>query len=99
MPPPTGRSAALEQQDISVYCAGYVDTAVLALAMEGLILRLLTLMAMFVCPRGVTLEPLVVAAAGAGSRCRSWLRSKARRKASAPGKAGASAVAPSSVQV
>jgi hypothetical protein len=77
---PAARDAELEQQDIRVYCRGYVASALLALAVEGFILRLITLAAIYVCPRGLTLEPVVVAAGSAASRCGGWCRRGARRR-------------------
>ena len=53
-------NADLEEQDISIYCAGYLTHALVILFLEGLILRLATLLALYVCPRGLNLEPLVV---------------------------------------
>ena len=38
-----------------------MEYALLVLFLEGLVLRLATLMALYCCPRGLTLEPLVVA--------------------------------------
>lgn len=73
-------SAELEEQDIAVYCSGYLDHALLVLALEGLILRLATLLALWCCPRGLTLEP-VVAAVGAGwGRLKTKLNIKKRPK-------------------
>ena len=59
-----------------------MGNAVLVLFLEGLVLRLLTLMALYVCPRGLSLEPLVVAMGSGVARLRAWVgsRRKARRR-------------------
>ena len=48
----------IQELDIGVYCSGYLERNLIVLACEGLILRLLTLLALYVCPRGLTLEPV-----------------------------------------
>lgn len=87
----------LEQQDITVYCSGYVGRALLTLAVEGLVLRLLTLAAIYCCPRGLTLEPAVVAAGTAAKRCRAWCRRRGQRNAAAAGESSTGAPASSTV--
>lgn len=49
-----------EELDISVYCSGYFNKAVIILGAEGFALRLFTLIALYLCPKGLTLEPLAV---------------------------------------
>jgi len=71
---------SVEQQDITVYCAGYLDTAILVMALEGLILRLATLAAIYFCPRGLTLEPVVIAAGTLLQRIRNAFRRKPKRR-------------------
>ena len=50
----------LVELDINVYCSGYLERNLIIIFCEGLILRLLTLLALYVCPKGMTLEPLAV---------------------------------------
>ncbi len=64
-----------------MYCAGYLPHALVVLALEGVVLRLATLLALWACPRGVSLEPL----ARAALRRR---RPAAAAAAAAAGKAG-----------
>jgi hypothetical protein len=71
---------SVEQQDITVYCAGYLDTAIFVMALEGLILRLATLAAIYFCPRGITLEPVVIAAGTFLQRIRNAFRRKPKRR-------------------
>ncbi len=81
-------SAALEEQDVSVYCAGYLPHALVVLALEGVVLRLATLLALWACPRGASLEPLVGAAGAGWARARAALRRR-RPAAAAPAAAPA----------
>lgn len=74
------RDPSVEQQDINVYCAGYLDTAIIVMAVEGLILRLATLLAIYLCPRGLTLEPVVIAAGTFLQRIRIAFRRKPKPK-------------------
>ncbi len=57
---PNLSNAELEELDINVYCSGYLERDLIILACEGLILRLLTLLAIYLCPKGLTLEPIAV---------------------------------------
>jgi len=57
---PNLADSEIQELDINVYCAGYLERNLIVLACEGLVLRLLTLLALYVCPRGMTLEPVAV---------------------------------------
>lgn len=87
-------SSSLEQQNIAVYCAGDVGNALVVLALEGLVLRLCTLLALYLCPKGMTLEPLVLAVGSGISKLKNWIssRRKAARRRTATGGATAGAV-------
>jgi len=57
---PNVPNSELEELDISVYCSGYLTRDLIVLAAEGFALRFLTLVALYLCPKGLTLEPLAV---------------------------------------
>ena len=57
---PNLSESEVQELDINVYCTGYLERNLVVLALEGLVLRLLTLLALYVCPRGMTLEPIAV---------------------------------------
>jgi hypothetical protein len=87
-------SPVLEEQDIEVYCSGYMEYALLVLFLEGLILRLATLMALYICPRGMTLEPLAAGLTSLWKKMRGvFKRNKVKRRTTtAGGKLGGGAV-------
>lgn len=70
----------LKQQNINVYCKGYLANALVVLAMEGLVLRLVTLLALYICPRGVTLEPLAVALGSVFAKMKLLMRTRTKRR-------------------
>lgn len=49
--------------DVSAYCAGQAALGLAAVALEGLLLRLLTYLALRLCARGLSLEGAVAALA------------------------------------
>lgn len=55
---PNMSTSEIQELDINVYCSGYLERNLIILACEGLILRLLTLLALYVCPKGLSLEPV-----------------------------------------
>ena len=57
---PAMSDAEVRELDINVYCSGYLNRDLIILACEGFILRLLTLLALYICPKGMTLEPIAV---------------------------------------
>lgn len=58
------------------------------MALEGLVLRLATLLALYICPRGITLEPVVVAVGSLWNKMRGCVQRKPKKRtvtASGPG--------------
>lgn len=66
----------LEEQDITIYCAGYYEKALFIMLFEGLALRLATLFALYFCPRGLSFEPVVIALGAVVKRIRRLFRKK-----------------------
>ncbi|KAL4536815.1 hypothetical protein Ndes2526A_g06320 [Nannochloris sp. 'desiccata'] len=79
-------SANLQEQDIEVYCAGYMEYALLVIFLEGLILRLATLLALYICPRGMTLEPVAAGLTSLWKKMReAFKRNKVKRRTTTVG--------------
>lgn len=45
--------------DVTVYCQGYDLKAIGILAAQGVILRFFAFLALLLCPRGLSLDPLI----------------------------------------
>lgn len=73
-------NSALEEQDIEVYCAGYMEYALLVIFLEGLILRLATLLALYICPRGMSLEPVAAGLTSLWKKMRTVFKRKVKRR-------------------
>lgn len=61
---PTDSTAVPEQLaslslDINIYCGGSAKRALIILACEGLLLRVLTYLVLALCPRGISFDPVV----------------------------------------
>lgn len=79
-------SANLEEQDIGIYCSGYMEYALVAIFLEGLILRLATLLALYICPRGMTLEPVAARLTSLWNKMReAFKRNKVKRRTTTMG--------------
>jgi len=65
------------------------------MALEGFILRLCTLLALYICPKGINLEPLVLVLSSGVRKIRSWFvfkRKEVRRRRTVTAGAAAGSV-------
>lgn len=62
--------------DPTVYCDGYAGRDLLILLGEGTALRLLTLIALWLCPKGLSIEPLVIVLNSWFGACRKFFKQR-----------------------